>query len=273
MERGATVLIRLLVPAFGAALVFAQAPEPTQTPSNAPASPQAEAAAQPRTYSVEPGTKILLNLINSISTRNAAEGDRVYLETAFPVLVDSRMVIPPGSYVTGTITQVKRAGKVKGKAELFIRFDSLTLPNGVTRDFRARASSLDGDQRGKIDRSEGKIQGDSNKAGDAMATAAAAGYGAMIGGIAEGGTGAGIGAAAGAAAGLVGVMMTRGPDAVLQRGSTMEMLLDRELRFHEDELPLGAPTPQHISSPPRPPTTQRTKPSGWPSTSGTTPND
>src|SRR5208337_4822149 len=179
-----TVPIHFLLYVLGAAAVMAQAPVPVPPAAPAPANAPPEAAAQPRAYSVEPGTKILLNLINSISTRSAAVGDRVYLETAFPVLADGRIVIPPGSYVTGTITQVKRAGKVKGRAELFIRFDSLTLTNGVTRDFRARASSLDGDQRGKIDRSEGKIQGDTNKAGDAMAVATTAGSGAMIGGIA-----------------------------------------------------------------------------------------
>jgi type IV secretion system protein VirB10 len=48
--------------------------------------------------------------------------------------------------------------------------------------------------------------------------------------------GAGIGAAAGAAAGLVGVMFSRGPDAVLAKGTTMEMVLDRELQFSPSEL-------------------------------------
>jgi type IV secretion system protein VirB10 len=255
------VLIRFLLPVVGAAAMFAQAP----APANAPANPPLEAApARPHFYNVEPGTKILLNLINSISTRSAAEGDRVYLETAFPVLVDSRIVIPPGSYVTGTITQVKRAGKVKGRAELFIRFDSLTLPNGVTRDFRARASSLDGDQRGTIDRSEGKIQGDSNKAGDAVTVATGGGYGAMIGGVAGGAKGAGIGGGAGAAAGLVGVLMSRGPEATLQRGSTMEMLLDRELRFQDDELPPGASAPRHNFGPARQQELPPSKSTGWP---------
>lgn len=269
--------IRFLLYVLGAAAVMAQAPVPVPpaapAPANAPVDAPPGAAAQPRAYSVEPGTKILLNLINSISTRSAAVGDRVYLETAFPVLADGRIVIPPGSYVTGTITQVKRAGKVKGRAELFVRFDSLTLTNGVTRDFRARASSLDGDQRGKIDRSEGKIQGDTNKAGDAMAVATTAGSGAMIGGIADGGRGAGIGAGAGAAAGLVGVMMTRGPDATLQRGSTMEMLLDRELRFQEDEIPPGASVPKKNLVPPVPQGTSRATPIGWPNPTHSGPNN
>ncbi len=264
------MLIRFLLPCFGAAAMFAQAQAPANPPANAP---ENAPPAMSRVYNVEPGTKILLNLINSISTRSAAEGDRVYLETAFPVLVDSRIVIPPGSYVTGTITQVKRAGKVKGRAELFVRFDSLTLPNGVTRDFRARASSLDGDQKGTIDRSEGKIRGDSNKAGDAVTVATTGGYGAMIGGIAGGAKGAGIGAGAGAAAGLVGVLVSRGPEATLQRGSTMEMLLDRELRFQEDELPAGTSVPRQILAPARQQEPPRSKSTGWPAPSHPPSND
>src|SRR5262249_39783647 len=95
-------------------------------------------------YIVEPGSKIPLSMINSVSTKHSVEGERVYLETVFPILVSGKIVIPPGSYVAGTVTQVKRPGRVKGRAELYLRFDSLTLPNGVTRDFRARVSSLDG---------------------------------------------------------------------------------------------------------------------------------
>src|SRR5207245_10155829 len=95
-------------------------------------------------YVVEAGSKVPLILINSISTKHSVEGDRVYLETVFPIMVNGRIVIPPGSYVAGTVTQVKRPGRVKGRGELFVRFDSLTLPNGVTRDFRARMSSMDG---------------------------------------------------------------------------------------------------------------------------------
>jgi type IV secretion system protein VirB10 len=247
------VLISFLT--FG--LLAAQDPAPAPaTPTAAPAeqavpAAQPPAPAAPRNYTIEPGTKILLSLINSISTHSAAPGDRVYLETSFPVLVGGRIVVPPGSYVTGTITQVKRAGRVKGRAELFVRFDALTLANGTTRDFRGRTASLDGDNKGKLDRDEGKIKGDTDKAGDAMKVATAGSYGAMIGGVANGARGAGIGAGAGAVAGLVGVLATRGPDATLQRGSTMEMLLDRQLTFQEDELlPVGVGSRTSAAAPP-----------------------
>jgi type IV secretion system protein VirB10 len=51
--------------------------------------------------------------------------------------------------------------------------------------------------------------------------------------------GAGIGAAAGATAGMIGVLASRGPDAVLARGSTLEMVLDRPITFTENELNFG----------------------------------
>jgi type IV secretion system protein VirB10 len=51
--------------------------------------------------------------------------------------------------------------------------------------------------------------------------------------------GVGIGAAAGAAAALVGVLASRGPDAVLAKGTTVEMVLDRPLLFDEEELVTG----------------------------------
>jgi len=61
--------------------------------------------------------------------------------------------------------------------------------------------------------------------------------------------GAGIGAAAGAAAGLMGVLLTRGPDAVLARGSTLEMVLDRPVSFDENELNFGGyPAPRRAGA-------------------------
>src|SRR5438270_8241166 len=99
-------------------------------------------------------------------------------------MVDGKIVIPPGSYVAGTVTQVKRPGKVKGRGELYVRFDSLTLPNGVTRDFRSRIGSLDGRASEDLDKSEGKIKSEGTKTQDATAIGTAAGAGASIGALA-----------------------------------------------------------------------------------------
>jgi len=209
---------------------FAQAQEP------------AGAAPPPASYTVQAGTRIPLGLINSVSTKHSSPGDPIYLETVFPIVIDGHIVIPPGSWVTGTVTEVKRPGRLKGRGELYVRFDTITLPNGVTRDFRSRLGSVDarGDER--LDKKEGVVQSDSNKGGDAKVigetTATGAGLGAIVGSSSgHAGLGAGAGAAAGAVAGLAGVLLTRGPDAVLAKGSTVDMVLDRPLTFTAAEVP------------------------------------
>lgn len=204
-------------------------------------------------FPINPGTVVPLSLINSISTKHSMPGDRVYLETAFPILANGRIVIPVGSYVEGTVTQIKKPGRVKGRGELYVRFDSLTLPNGVTRDFRARMSGMDGSAPGTLDRTEGKVIAEGNRAGDLRTIGEAAGSGASVGGITGSiaghpGAGVAIGAAAGAAAGLIGVLVSRGPDAVLTRGSTVEMVLDRQLSFNESELNFGNYQPPRASA-------------------------
>jgi hypothetical protein len=218
-------------------------------------SPQAPAPAAPQMsqrskgFLVDTGTRIPLSMINSISTKYATPGDRVYLETAFPIVVSGRIVIPAGSYVMGTITNTKRPGKVKGRGEFYLRFDSLTLPNGVTRDFHATVSGLDGRASEELNQKEGAIKSEGTKGADARTIGETAASGAAIGALAGGlagaaGMGAGIGAAAGATAGLAAVLFSRGPDAVLAKGTTVEMILDRQLKYGEDELDFSKVPPR-----------------------------
>jgi hypothetical protein len=212
-----------------------------------------EAKADRKSFLVETGTHIPLSLMNSVSTKNSVPGDRVYLETVFPILVDSRIVIPPGSYVEGTITDVQRPGKVKGRGEFHVRFDLLILPNGTTRDFRARVSGIDGRANEELDRKEGSIKSEGNKGGDARTigetTAAGASIGALAGSLSgAAGMGAGIGAAAGATAGLIGVLFTRGPEAVLAKGTSLEMVLDRPVNFDESELDFSNSPARRVGS-------------------------
>ncbi len=197
-------------------------------------------APAPAEIIVRAGTRIPLSLRNSIDTKRSHEGDRVYLDTLYPIVINNRIVIPRGSYVSGTLTTAKPAGVVKGKGQLYIRFDSLILPNGVTRDFRSRLASAD-TVHGKVDRQEGTISGERDKSGEAKTTAEGAGIGAGVGGLAGAAAGhplpgAGIGAAAGAAAGLATVLLRHRPDASLPQGTTVEMLLDRDLAYLPSEL-------------------------------------
>jgi hypothetical protein len=168
------------------------------------------------------GTRVLLSLISEVSTKHAKEGDRVYLRTDVPVAADGRVVIPRGSDVAGTITRTKQAGKVSGKGELFLRFDSLILPNGVSRDFHGRPPGT-----------EGQVPGN-GKSADGRTVMMGTGIGAGVGAITRGLPGAAVGGGVGA---LAGVLLSRNQDVVLRAGTHLEMVLDRDLVFHPDEIP------------------------------------
>ena len=167
-------LISLVPLAVGG--LFAQDATPVMQPA-APPAPLAQQLNQtppaPKADDVQvpAGTTVPLSLINAISTKHSQTGDHVYLETAVPIVANGRVVIPVGSYVAGTVTEVKKPGRVKGRGELYIRFDSLTLPNGVTRDFRSRMENVDASSRGHMDRGEGKVESDGNVASDARTVA------------------------------------------------------------------------------------------------------
>ena len=76
--------------------------------------------------------------------------------------------------------------------------------------------------------SEGKVTGGADKRGDAGTVISTTATGAGIGAIASPTPkGAGIGAGIGAAAGLAAILLTRGPEAELPRGSTMDVVLER----------------------------------------------
>jgi type IV secretion system protein VirB10 len=60
--------------------------------------------------------------------------------------------------------------------------------------------------------------------------------------------GAAIGAGAGAAAALAGVMFTRGPEAVLAKGTTIEMILDRQVQFSDGELDFSNSLPRRSAA-------------------------
>jgi type IV secretion system protein VirB10 len=208
-------------------------------------------------YVVPAGTHLPLILHNAVTTRNAKPGDPIYLETLFPVVIDNRILIPAGSYVQGEIQEATRPGKVKGTGEIRLRLNSMILPNGYAVDFNAIPSNAGTGGNESTDK-EGKIHGDTDKAGDVGTVLKTTGIGAGIGGIAtQGGTGAGIGAGAGAAVGLAAVLLTRGPELELPRGTTVDVVLDRSVYL--DASRVNFTDPGHASALPGPPNREPTR--------------
>jgi hypothetical protein len=83
---------------------------------------------------------------------------------------------------------------------------------------------------------EGKVTGPSGKGKDATTIAETTAAGAGIGAIAGRAKGLGIGAGVGAAAGLAAVLLTRGPDAELPRGSSLDIVLERDLPLDANQI-------------------------------------
>jgi type IV secretion system protein VirB10 len=175
---------------------------------------------------VPAGTSIPVALINSISTKNAREGDGVYVRTVFPITVNNEIVIPVGAHLRGKVTQIQRPGKVKGKGQMTLSFQEIIMPSGTTMPLYGTLGTV-GDAKRK---GETGIEGDSSKGKDAATIERTGVEGAAIGAIAGRSLkGAGIGGAAGGAVGALAVLFTRGKDIVLPPGTTMEIVLDRPL--------------------------------------------
>ncbi len=218
---------------------LAQQPEGPQTSAPPPVA-AVPLAAPPRTgvsekIRIPAGTRVAVVLENGISTRGAKAGDSVYFHTSFPITQSNHVIIPVGSYLRGELIEAKRPGKVKGRGEFRMRLDTLIFPNGYTVDLNATPRSADSGGKETMD-SEGKVTGAGGKGKDAQTVAETTATGAGIGAIAGGPKGLGMGAGIGAVAGLGAVLLTRGPEAELPRGSTLDIVLEHELALDSSQI-------------------------------------
>jgi type IV secretion system protein VirB10 len=193
-----------------------------------------EAAADSRAIVIPAGSKIPLLLKQAISTKNAREGDAVYAETAFPFVVNERMLVPAGTYIQGKISHVQRAGRVKGRSELLMHFTTMIYPSGYTVMLPGAGDHMPGSENTTVKDKEGTVQQDKTT-GKKIEDAAKGGTigtigGATAGGLATGGlNGARVGAGLGAAAGVAWALLKHGPDVRLDVGTSIEMEIQRAI--------------------------------------------
>ncbi|MGZ4841049.1 MAG: hypothetical protein ACXV5J_04840 [Candidatus Angelobacter sp.] len=198
--------------------------------TNLAAVPGSSSEPAAKQITVPAGTQVLLHLKSPIDTKSAKVGDGVYCQTSFPVTQDNVAVIPAGTYVKGQIAEVKRAGRIKGRAEILFHFTTLIFPNGYTIDLPGALENAPGSRNSTVADKEGTVKADGQKGKDAGTVAKTGATGAVVGAVATGsGRGAGIGGLAGAAVGLGQVLFTRGQDVRIDQGTALEMVLQRPL--------------------------------------------
>lgn len=237
--RALATLLLISGMAFGQA---ADSPKPTTNPTvqssaqisattapSEPASPVRDVNA----VVIPGGSKIPLSLKQAISTKNAREGDAVYAETAFPFVVNDRILIPAGTYIQGKISRVEKPGRSIKRAELLIHFTSMIYPSGYTVMLPGSVENTPGADSNGVKDKEGTIQADKDtgkRVEDAAKGAAVGGTVGAIGGAAAGGyNGARYGGLAGLAGGVAWALLKHGPDVKLDVGTSIEMEIQRDV--------------------------------------------
>jgi hypothetical protein len=173
----------------------------------------AEAMKTPSTTTVTlpAGTRLPIRLDTAVGSDISRAEQPVHAHLSSAVMVRGQQVLAPGSRVNGIVTRAIRSGKVKGRARLSLRFDTL-VPRGDDERYAIRTAAV------------GRIAPATTRR-DALEIGGGAAGGALIGGLVGGGKGALIGSAAGGGAGTAVVLSTRGKEVRLAKGAALTLRL------------------------------------------------
>ena len=138
------------------------------------------------------GSRLSVRLGQSLDTKRDKPGTPFTAHVTSPLVHEGRVVIPRGAVCHGHLTESKPSGRLKGRAVMRLRLDSVAV-NG---------------RKYTIDTAGSSFVSKNHKKRNLALIGGGAGTGAGIGAIAGGGVGALIGAGAGATAGTVGAVVT-----------------------------------------------------------------
>jgi hypothetical protein len=197
------------------------APEPVPVPVAsagagepiAPPAPPPEKLPEFRELTIPSGTTLSATLATALASDTSKVEDVVRATLRSPVSIEGFELLPAGARITGHVTKAEAAAKVKGRAMLAFRFNSVDRPDGtehITTETITREAA-------------------STKGKDATKIGIGAGAGAIIGGIVGGGSGAATGAAIGGGAGTAAVLATSGDEVTLPAGTPVTVTLTAPL--------------------------------------------
>lgn len=190
---------------------------------------------QGKVVSVPAGTVIPVNTTMILSSENLVLGQSVSLALSNNFYYNNSLIAPLGSFINGTVTKVKKAGRAGINGQLMITFTNIVTPYGQMIPIYGTIQTDDG--TGLL---VGGTKKDSVKeyAKDmAIGSAAGAVTGVIMGPLAGGevGRGAAYGTAVGAGLGLAKSLWDKGDEATIPVGTPINIILNQQATFTQQQ--------------------------------------
>ena len=168
-------------------------------------------ATRGRDVTIPAGTALQVMLDTTVGSDISRPEQPVRAHLARTLTIGGAPILDTGTVVSGVVTDATRSARVKGRAHVAVRFDTL-VPKGGSDRYTIESAAIGRSAPG-------------TKKRDALEIGVPAAAGAIIGGLTGGGKGAAIGTAVGGGAGTAVVLSTRGKEIHLLRGALVELRL------------------------------------------------
>jgi hypothetical protein len=168
-----------------------------------------------RELTIPTGTTLSATLGTSLASDTSKVEDPVRATLKSTISIEGFELLPAGAAIIGHVTSAEPSGRVKGRASIGFRFNTVNLhgaPEHISTETIVHEAAA-------------------TKGKDATKIGVGAGVGAVIGGIAGGGDGAAKGAAIGGGAGTAAVLATKGDEVHLDAGTPLSIRLTAPLNI------------------------------------------
>lgn len=188
-------------------------PSGNPAPSESAAPPPVPEKPRTVTYTIPAGDRVAVRMIAAVDSGKDQVGQKFKASLDAPLTANGRVVIPAGAPAVVTLTNLTKAGRIRGNNEVSLQLSSIEY-NGKTYEIDSSTFDDTGKAKGKQ---------------TAIRSGIGAAAGALIGGLAGGGKGAGIGAAAGGGAGLGYQFFTHGSKVKIPSETVVNFRLEAPL--------------------------------------------
>lgn len=188
-------------------------PSANPAPSEAAAPPPVPEKPKPTTYTIPAGDRVAIRMIDAVDSSKSQIGQTFRASLDAPLTSKGRVVIPAGAPAVVTLTNLTKAGRVRGNNEISLQLTSIEYGG---KSYEINSSTVE---------DTGKAKGKQTAIRSGIGAAA----GALIGGLAGGGKGAGIGAAAGGGGVLGYQFFTHGSKVKVPSETVVDFRLEAPL--------------------------------------------